>query len=165
MNRRFLLLAAAGLAGTAALLSSCGGHGAARAAEPAPPVNTLLRNGSVAIQGTDPVAYFTLGRPLAGSPEHATRHNGATWLFATAEHKTLFERDPRRYEPAYGGYCAFGVANGYLVRIDPEAWTVHEGRLYLNYDLTVRQRWLRDVSGYNRKADALFPELLKRGLR
>lgn len=93
--------------------------------------------GNVAIKGYDPVACFTDGRPVPGVPEfHATR-GGATRRFATAVHRDLFVADPERYAPQYGGYCACAVAQGTTADIDPAAWTIVDGKLYLNRSLEV----------------------------
>ena len=124
------------------------------------PVNTLGAPAeNVAIRGYDPVAYFRDGGPRQGKPEFAAQHDGATWWFASAEDKALFEADPEKYMPAFGGFCAYGTSRGYLVKIEPEAWSIVDGRLYLNYDLSVRDTWLKDPKGYIAKADANWPHL------
>jgi len=136
--------------------------GALVAAAPAlalSPVNKSLFGG-VAIGGTDPVAYFTEGRPVAGSARFEHEWRGATWRFASAEHRDLFARDPERYAPQYGGYCAWAVSRGYTADIDPEAWRIVEGRLYLNYDREVQARWAEDAPGNIRKANENWPRLL-----
>jgi hypothetical protein len=131
----------------------------ATAAAALSPVNKSLFGG-VAIEGYDPVAYFREGRPLAGSKDHTFEWNGATWRFASGENRALFAADPDRYAPRYGGYCAWAVSNGYTAGIDPAAWTIHEGRLYLNYDLEIQERWRADVPGNVAKGDANWPKLL-----
>jgi YHS domain-containing protein len=113
----------------------------------------------VAIKGYDPVAYFTLSRPVKGDKDSTVSWMGAMWRFSSAEHRGLFEKNPEKYAPRYGGYCAYGVANNYLVRIDPKAWTVYEGRLYLNYSLKVREQWKEDIPGNIKKADGNWPAL------
>lgn len=120
---------------------------------------TFVEKGA-AIGGADPVAYFTEARPVAGSPDHAVAWSGATWRFASAKNAARFEADPERYAPAYGGYCAWAVSEGYLAPIVPEAWTVHDGRLYLNASLRVRRRWLRDIPGHIARAEAHWPAVL-----
>lgn len=91
--------------------------------------------GHTAIKGYDPVAYFTERRPMKGSESFSYDWLGAKWLFANAAHKDLFAEDPVKYAPQYGGHCADGVAYGDLTRnIDPRAWRIIEGKLYLNYD-------------------------------
>ena len=98
----------------------------------------LTTPAGIAIEGYDPVAYFTEGQAVPGKPEFSLRHDGATWLFASAEHRALFESDPEKYSPAYGGWCAYGMAEGYAAETDPvNGWTIHEGRLYLNWDAEI----------------------------
>ncbi len=133
---------------------------AAQAQDAQHPVNTLgAPADNVAIRGYDPVAYFREGKPHQGSPEFAAQHDGATWWFASAEDKALFEADPEKYMPAFGGFCAYGTSRGYLVKIEPEAWSIVDGRLYLNYDLGVRDTWAKDPKGYIAKAQANWPRL------
>jgi len=115
-----------------------------------------------AIRGHDPVAYFAEGRPVKGRPEFSHRWRDATWYFATAANRDAFSAAPEKYAPQYGGYCAYGVANGYAVAIDPAAWSIVDGKLYLNYSLSVRESWKKDIPGYIRKADAHWPQVLKR---
>jgi YHS domain-containing protein len=115
-----------------------------------------------AIQGFDPVAYFTEGRPVRGTRQFTHQWNGATWRFSSAENRDRFAAAPQTYAPQYGGYCAYGVANGYAVRIDPQAWSVVDGKLYLNYSKSVQASWLADVPGYIRKAEAEWPQVLER---
>ena len=113
----------------------------------------------LAIQGYDPVAYFTEGRARRGRYDIRTQWNGATWRFATAEHRRLFLEDPARYAPAYGGFCAYAVSEGHTAPIDPAAWRIVDGRLYLNYDRSVQRRWERDIPGRIARADANWPRL------
>ncbi|MGE0640590.1 MAG: YHS domain-containing (seleno)protein [Thermoanaerobaculia bacterium] len=123
------------------------------------PVNRTLFGG-LAIDGYDPVAYFLDGRPVEGKKEFATSWQGATWRFASAEHRDLFTAAPEKYAPQYGGYCAWAVSQGYTAGIDPDAWTVRNGKLYLNYDLEVQKKWLADPDGLIVKGDANWPKLL-----
>ena len=91
--------------------------------------------GDVAIKGYDTVAYFTENRAVEGSAEYSTRWLGATWYFASAENRDLFVKEPVKYAPQYGGHCADGVSFGTITtNIDPKAWRIIEGKLYLNYD-------------------------------
>jgi YHS domain-containing protein len=112
-----------------------------------------------AIGGYDPVAYFTDGKPVAGKPELVATAHGARWLFASAEHRARFLQSPERYLPQYDGYCAYGVSRGYLVKVDPQAFTLRDNKLYLNYSLEIREQWLSDVQNRIRTADRLFPGL------
>ena len=114
----------------------------------------------VAIKGYDPVAYHTLGKPTPGTAENSLLWNGATWLFANGEHLELFESSPEKYAPAYGGYCAYAMASGRWVDIDPRAWKIVEGKLYLNFSLKVQKKWEKDISGYIRKADRHWVEIV-----
>lgn len=133
---------------------------AASAQDVSRPVNTLgAPADQVAIRGYDPVAYFREGGPRQGKTEFAVQHDGTTWWFANAENKALFEADPQKYLPAFGGFCAYGTSQGYLVKIEPEAWSIVDGRLYLNYDLGVRDTWLKDPKGYIGQANANWPKL------
>jgi YHS domain-containing protein len=120
----------------------------------------VYSDSSGAIRGYDPVAYFTQSRPVKGLREFTHRWNGATWRFASAENRDRFAAEPHKYAPQYGGYCAYGVASGYAVKIEPDAWSVVDGKLYLNYDRSVQKSWQADVPGYIRKADANWPSVL-----
>ncbi len=117
--------------------------------------------GGIAVRGTDVVAYFREGRARPGSSGHALAWRGAAWHFASAENMAAFEMDPVAYAPQYGGYCAYAVAKGYTASTVPEAWTIHEGRLYLNYSRAVRLLWRRDIPGYIARADANWPQVLE----
>jgi YHS domain-containing protein len=153
-SRRRLLVAAAAFAVL--------GAGAVHAA---PPVNTLkdsLFGGrqEFAILGYDTVAYFTEGKPVKGTPAYATEWMGAKWLFASQAHLDSFKASPETYAPQYGGYCAYGVAQDYLVKIQPDQFRIVDGKLYLNYDAGVQKKWLADPAGFIRQADAKFKALL-----
>jgi YHS domain-containing protein len=105
------------------------------------------------VGGYDPVAYFTDGKPDRGSGYHVAVHDGVTYAFASAEHKKLFIANPNMYLPAYGGYCAYGVAVGKKFVADPQVWKIVDGRLYLNLDKGIQDKWQKDVPGYIKKAD------------
>jgi len=115
--------------------------------------------GGAAIGGYDPVAYFAEGKPVAGSDSHTFAWRGATWRFASAAHRDAFAAAPDRYAPQYGGYCAWAVSQGYTAKIDPEAWRIEGGRLFLNYSKSVQARWAQDIPGNVAKADANWPRL------
>lgn len=116
-----------------------------------------------AIRGYDPVAYFTQGRPAKGSGDFTLEYKGATWKFSSAENRQAFAETPERYAPRYGGYCAYAVSQGYTASIDPEAWTIVEDRLYLNYNKDVRAEWSRDIPGNIEKANKNWPGVLRAG--
>ena len=113
----------------------------------------------LAIRGYDPVAYFKQQAAAPGDPAITAEHDGATYRFSTEENRETFLSDPARYAPAYGGYCAYGMAKGYKAKIEPDAFTIVNDRLYLNYDQTVRALWQQDVSGYVDSADANWPKV------
>ncbi len=110
--------------------------------------------GGVAIKGYDPVAYFTQSRPMKGSEAFAYEWFGVDWHFANAKHRKLFAATPIKYAPQYGGYCSDGVAYGQATaNIDPNAWSIIEGKLYLNYDPGSKQEF-EELAGQKEKADA-----------
>ena len=115
---------------------------------------------NVAIHGYDPVAYHLAGRAVAGDGAHSFVWNDATWYFLDAGNRERFASEPERWAPRYGGYCAWAVANNYVASIDPEAWSIVEENLYLNYSKSVRARWERDIPGNIQHADKNWPELL-----
>jgi len=119
----------------------------------------VFAESGIAVRGTDVVAYFTVGRPVAGRAEFAHAWRGATWRFASAANRDLFAADPERYAPAYGGYCAWAVAQGYTAPIDPRAWKIVDGRLFLNFSASVQRDWEKDIPGNITKADANWPRL------
>ena len=155
LTRRYFLGALATTA-VVAPLSARFVHPAA-AATSAPPV--FSRRGA-AINGYDPVAYFIQQAPVKGDTDHSSTWNGATWRFASADNKAVFDANPDAYAPQYGGYCAYAVANGYTAKTDPDAWSIVDGKLYLNYSRRVRKRWLEDVPGNIAKGDANWPSVL-----
>jgi hypothetical protein len=106
-----------------------------------------------AIRGYDPVAYHTEARAVPGSAAITHVWNGATWRFASRANRDRFAADPARFAPRYGGFCAYGTAQGYKVSTDPEAFAIVDGALYLNYSKSVQATWNRDRPGYILKAD------------
>ncbi len=121
----------------------------------------VFSDGGGAIRGYDPVAYFTESRAVKGSERFIHRWKGATWRFASAENRDRFVAAPEKFAPQYGGYCAYGVAQNYAVSIDPQAWSIVEGKLYLNYSRSVRETWSKDIPDHVRKADANWPAVLR----
>lgn len=142
----------AGLIFTAALLLILLA-GADRQTARAAGVDVNADGAGLALQGHDPVAYFTEGRPVAGREDLTASHEGATYRFSSAANRARFLADPAAHVPAYGGYCAFGTAMGYKVRIDPAAFSIVDDRLYLNYSKGVQSRWQEDPAGYIARAD------------
>ena len=121
----------------------------------------LDKNG-LALQGYDPVAFFAENKPIKGSPDFKSSYQGATYLFASAENKLRFEKEPAKYEPAFGGFCAFGVSRNKLVEIDPEAFQIVDGRLLLQYSKGVRDDFNKDPKGNLAKANANWPALVEK---
>jgi YHS domain-containing protein len=122
------------------------------------PVNS---NENIAIKGYDPVAYFKLSAPVKGSSHFAHQWMGATWQFSSAENRDLFAANPVQYAPQYGGYCAYAVSEGHTASIDPEAWKIVDGKLYLNYSKGVQKKWLGDITGRVQRGDKNWPTLHK----
>ena len=119
--------------------------------------------GGVAIKGYDTVAYFTDGRATQGSEEFAYDWLGVTWLFANAEHRDLFAEKPVQYAPQYGGHCALGTAFGEsTVNIDPEAWTIVDGKLYLQFSQGAREEWEQDRANLIAAGDQKWAEVKAR---
>ena len=110
--------------------------------------------------GYDAVSYFT-GTPVEGSKEFSTNWKGAEWRFASAANRDAFTASPEKYAPQYGGYCAFALSKGALAKGEPTAWTVNEGKLYLNYSEAVRENWRTDIPGNVVKADGNWPKVLE----
>ena len=97
-----------------------------------------------AIRGYDTVAYFTEGRAVKGDRTYTYSWNGAHWYFSIQENRDLFRENPERYAPQYGGYCAYAMSKGSYASTSPKAWTIYEGKLYLNYSRAVRKTWSKD---------------------
>lgn len=112
-----------------------------------------------ALDGYDLVAYFTEGAPRQGNPAHAADWDGQVWHFATAANRAAFVADPARYAPQYGANCAWAAAEGYLAPVDPDAWAIVDGKLYLNANRRIQRRWERDIPGFIARADANWPAL------
>jgi YHS domain-containing protein len=123
------------------------------------PVNTTFLG--VAIKGYDPVAYFTESKPVKGDAEFSYDWNGAEWRFASAANRDLFKAKPDKYAPQFGGYCAWAVSRGYTAGIDPDAWTVVDGKLYLNYSAKVQTQWAENIPDNIAKAEENWPKILK----
>lgn len=106
-----------------------------------------------AIRGYDPVAYFIEGKPVKGDSSLSYAFAGATWYFASEANQKAFIAQPDQYMPQYGGYCAFGTSRGYKAPTEPDAWTIDNGKLYLNYNNNVRTTWNKDRAGFIEKAN------------
>jgi YHS domain-containing protein len=115
-----------------------------------------------ALKGYDAVAYFKEGRPVKGKDEFRHDWMGAKWYFASAASRDEFAKNPEKYAPQFGGYCAWAVGNGYTASIDPEAWKIVDGRLYLNYSKDVQKKWEQDIPGWIKKGNENWPRLIKK---
>ena len=122
-------------------------------------LDNLDKNG-VAIQGYDPVAFFTDHQPVKGDQKFLVKHDGAIYFFASKEHKDLFKVDPAKYEPEFGGYCAYGVSRNKLVEIDVDAFQIVDGKLLLQYSKGVRDDFNKDAKANLAKAASNWPELV-----
>jgi len=125
----------------------------------ADPINTTFSG--LALKGYDPVAYFTESTPVKGKKEFSYKWRDATWRFANAQHRDSFREDPERYAPQYGGYCSWAVSQGNTADIDPDAWKIVNGKLYLNYSLKIQKKWEKDIPGFIKKANIQWPLLLQ----
>ena len=114
-----------------------------------------------AINGFDPVAYFTVGRPVKGRQTLTATYKGAKYAFATAENRARFLKNPAKYEPQYGGYCAFGIAYGSKSDIDPEVWEIVDGKLYLLINPGTMSIWKKKKRSYIRTADKAWKSITK----
>jgi hypothetical protein len=118
------------------------------------PVDRVNRTpGGVAAKGYDVVAYFEDGRPVKGSSRFTYEWMGANWQFSTGERRDRFAAAPDKYAPQYGGYCAWAVGHNYTADVDPEAWRIVDGKLYLNYSKSVQSKWEQDRTKWIREAD------------
>jgi YHS domain-containing protein len=113
----------------------------------------------VAIAGYDPVAFFTEGKALRGASDHSAVYQGSTFYFTSAANRDAFRADPDKYAPQYRGFCAFGVASGYKAAVDPTAFTIVDGKLYLNYNSEVKTMWSADIAGFLVKSEKNWPEV------
>jgi YHS domain-containing protein len=122
----------------------------------------IYQSNGVAIHGYDPVAYFQGEKPVKGKKEFEHQWMGATWRFSNAENRDLFKQTPEKYAPQYGGYCAYGMSSGYAAPTEADAWSIVNGKLYLNYNREVRKMWNKDIPGYVVNADRNWPQIPKK---
>lgn len=119
-------------------------------------------NNNLAIRGYDPVAYFTVNKAVEGNKEFAWEWQGATWRFSSQANLNLFKSAPEDYAPQYGGYCAYAVAKNSTASIQPEQFAIVDGKLYLNYNKSVQEKWLADQAAFIEKANKNWPGLLNK---
>jgi YHS domain-containing protein len=128
-------------------------------AKEAPVFTSYFSN--VAVSGYDPVAYFTLQKPVKGDAKFTTIYNGAEWRFVSTEHRDKFVANPTRYAPQYGGYCAWAVSQGYTASADPLRWKIVNDKLYLNYDAHVQKKWEMSVPEFIQAGDKNWPKVIQ----
>ena len=109
------------------------------------------------VQGYDLVSYHTEGKPVKGDGTQLTVYEGVTYLFSSEENKKEFDKNPEKYLPQYGGYCAYGAAVGKKFIGDPEVWEIVDEKLYLNLNPEIQQKWNEDMKGNIAKADQQWP--------
>lgn len=144
-----LALAAIALAGAVLASTSAG--------EKVPPVNADKKG--VALHGYDPVTYFEKDKPQMGSQQFSYSSGGATWLFVSAEDRKKFAQNKEMYMPQFGGYCAKAVSENHTADVDPLAYKIVNGKLYLNYDAKVQKLWEQDIPGRIANAEKYWPNL------
>lgn len=115
---------------------------------------------NVAVGGYDPIAYFTEGEAVEGDQAHALEYMGAEFRFNSESNLAMFRADPEKYAPQYGGYCAWAMATGDFAKGDPHYWAIVDGKLYLNYDRKIQEKWQKDIPGFIESADARWPGVL-----
>lgn len=157
ITRRTFIFATAGAALAAGVVGATIAPGPADARKSA--YYTGLVKG-VAVGGYDPVAYFKVGKPVKGRGDLSHRHGGVMWRFSSEENRKAFIANPAKYTPQFGGYCAWAVSRGYTAKGSPHAWSIFNGRLYLNYNKAVRSQWSRDKAGNVAKGRANWPKVL-----
>lgn len=122
-------------------------------------IDINANSNDVAIQGYDPVAYFTEATPTKGSAQYTATYKNAIYQFSSEQNRDLFRADPSKYAPQYGGFCAFGVTKGRKFDTDPMAWRVVDGKLYLNLNKDVQKLWVEDIPGYITNANDTWPTI------
>lgn len=121
------------------------------------PVNVDKKG--VALHGYDPVSYFEKDKPEMGKEQFAYSAGGATWLFVSAENRKTFAQNKDMYMPQFGGYCAKAVSENHTADVDPLAYKIVNGKLYLNYDAKVQKLWEQDIPGRIARAETYWPGL------
>lgn len=121
-----------------------------------------LNKDGLALQGYDPVAFFTVGGPVKGQAQFSSEYRGARYWFHSAKNKATFDADPAKYEPQFGGYCAYGVSRNALVEIKIDAWQIVDGRLLMQKNQSIRDDFNEDAAGNLKKADEKWPALVSK---
>ncbi len=116
---------------------------------------------NLAVGGYDTVAYHSQKQAIVGNPAFRVSWKGAEWRFATAEARDQFVKDPDKYAPQFGGYCAFAVAYGSTAAGDPKLFTVVDGKVYLNLNESVQSTWQRDQANLIKRAEQNWPKVIQ----
>lgn len=116
---------------------------------------------NLAVKGYDVVAYHKENKAIKGSEKYSYKYQKAEWHFSSEENLNLFKENPTAYVPQYGGYCAFAVASGDAADIDPKVFSIHEGKLYLNYNPEIGKKWEANKLEFIKKADIYWENNLK----
>lgn len=114
---------------------------------------------SIALRGYDVVAFYTEDKAITGSDKFIYNWKNVKWLFASAKHLALFKADPAKYEPQYGGYCAYGLARGYKAPTMADTWHIQDNKLYFNYNQKVKATWQKDQQRFIDSANRKWPEV------
>ncbi|MFY7829243.1 MAG: YHS domain-containing (seleno)protein [Flectobacillus sp.] len=122
----------------------------------------VFQKDGIAIRGYDPVAYFKQSKPVKGQETISYDWNGVKWLFSSEENKEDFKANPEKFAPQYGGYCAYGLSENHKSPTEPEAFTIVDDKLYLNYNLKVKELWKKDIPGRIKKANDFWPALMSK---
>lgn len=122
-------------------------------------VHVNLDEEGIALRGYDPVSYFTEAEPIKGQKTYSVVWNNATWYFTSAENRDLFSQTPKKYAPANGGYCTFGIVLGKKFDGDPRVWSVIKSRLYVFLNEEVQSKFLQDSTGNLQKVTANWPAI------
>jgi len=122
------------------------------------PTVSVDENG-LALRGYDPVAYFTEGKAVKGDLKFSASYGGASYEFKSSENKAAFEKDPAKYTPQYGGYCAMAMTMGKLEAADPNFFLVHDGKLLVQRNEKAHMMFMKDPSGNHQKADQQWAKL------
>ena len=119
----------------------------------------VYNTNGVALTGYDVVAFFTEKKPVKGDTAFKTNWQDVEWLFSNAAHRDAFKADPEKYAPQFGGYCAYGTAEGHKAPTETGTWTIVNDKLYFNYNKSVQKGWLKDQQHLIEKANAQWPSI------
>ena len=119
----------------------------------------VFQKDGIAINGYDAVAFFTEQKPVKGDKQFSYAYKNVDWLFSNSANRELFKTSPEKYAPQYGGYCAFGTADGHKAPTQADTWTIVDDKLYFNYNLKVKDLWNKNMQAYIEKADKNWPTI------